>query len=101
MSDDLFASASVKSETSKDMKSATDEPQGQSPNERPHPITPCCFCGLFDYDYPDPTYLTVGTRSEVTKTWWCHIACFEERLPSLPEPWNVYDRDADAASSAP
>ena len=68
-------------------------------DDQPHPITPCCFCGKTDYSNADPTYLTVGTRSEVTKTWWCHIACFEERLPDMPEPWNVYDRDADAASN--
>ena len=63
--------------------------------QEPKPITPCCFCGKLDYDYPDPTYLTLGTRSEITKTWWCHVACFEQRAGNLPEPWNIYDRDAD------
>jgi hypothetical protein len=65
----------------------------------PHPITPCCFCGELDYSGADPTYMTVGTRSEVTKTWWCHLACFEARLPDLPPPWNVYDYEEDTGHS--
>jgi hypothetical protein len=64
-------------------------------SDEPHPITPCCFCGKLDYSGADPTYMTVGTRSEVTKTWWCHIACFEERLPNLPSPWNVYSYEEE------
>lgn len=68
-------------------------------NDEPPPITPCCFCGKQDYNYPDATYLAVGTRSEITKTWWCHIACFENALPKLPEPWKVYDERADAGDA--
>ena len=59
------------------------------------PISPCCFCGSIEYASPDPTYMTIGTRSEVTKTWWCHAACFEAKLPAMPPPWNVYDYEAD------
>jgi hypothetical protein len=46
----------------------------------------------------NPTYLMVGTRSEITKTWWCHMACFEARLPNMPEPWSVYQRDSDVGT---
>ncbi|KQS49661.1 hypothetical protein ASG20_11875 [Sphingomonas sp. Leaf198] len=60
------------------------------------PMTPCCFCGNFDYSGVDPTYLTIGTRSEVTKTWWCHLTCFEAKLPAMPEPWNIYSYEEDA-----
>jgi hypothetical protein len=59
------------------------------------PITPCCFCGRLDWSHDDPTYLTVGTRTEVTKTWWCHIRCFEAALPTMPPPWSVYDYEED------
>ena len=60
--------------------------------------TTCCFCGQdIPASHDDPTYLTVGTRSEVTKTWWCHLACFNARLPNLPQPWNCYDINADRA----
>lgn len=60
------------------------------------PITPCCFCGKVDFSGIDPTYITIGTRSEVTKTWWCHLACFEAKLPAMPEPWNSYSYKDDA-----
>jgi hypothetical protein len=62
---------------------------------QPHAITPCCFCSKLDYSGPDPTFMTVVTRSEVAKTWWCHVVCFEARLPDLPAPWNVYDYEED------
>ena len=64
-------------------------------SEEAKPLTPCCFCGKSEYAGRDPTYLTFGTRSEVTKTWWCHAACFEARLPDMPEPWSIYDYEAD------
>lgn len=58
--------------------------------------TSCCFCGkeIWASD-DDPTNLAVGTRSEVTKTWWCHLDCFNSRLPNMPEPWSVYDIEKD------
>jgi hypothetical protein len=31
-----------------------------------HLITPSGFGGNVDYDYPDPTHLTVGARNELT-----------------------------------
>ncbi len=58
-------------------------------------IPACCFCGRSDYSGPDPSYLTLGTRSEVTKSWWCHVSCFESRLPDMPQPWNLYDYEAE------
>lgn len=59
------------------------------------PISPCCFCGLeIASSDNDPTYLQMGTRSEVTKAWWCHFACFTKHLPDMPEPWTIYDRDS-------
>ena len=64
-------------------------------SEEPLSIPPCCFCGSPDYSGVDPTYMQVGTRSEVTKSWWYHITCFERRLPELPAPWNVYDYEQD------
>jgi len=61
-------------------------------------IAPCCFRGQeIGGSETDPTYLTVGARSEVTSTWWRHLACFEARLPDMPKPWNVYARDDDGS----
>ena len=59
------------------------------------PIAPCCFCGRSDYAPPDPTFLMIGTRDEVTRTWWCHVACFDARVADLPAPWSSYDRAAE------
>jgi hypothetical protein len=56
---------------------------------------PAAFCGKLDYSDVDPTSMMVGTRSEVTKTWWCHLACFETRLPDLPPPSSVYNIEED------
>lgn len=58
--------------------------------------TSCCFCGgeIAGSDH-DPTYLMVGTKSEVTKTWWCHLDCFNARLPDMPTPWSIYDIERD------
>jgi len=44
----------------------------------------------------DPTSLTVGPRTEVTRTWWCHLACFEAALPDMAEPWSSYTYEDEA-----
>ena len=69
-------------------------------SDAPPPISPCCFCGKADYGPPDPTYMTLATRSEITKAWWCHVSCFEQNLPNIAKPWNVFSYEDDTDSPA-
>jgi len=47
---------------------------------------PCCFCGLdMAKTSVDPCRLTVETSSGLWQTWFCHSACFKERLSDRPE----------------
>jgi len=46
---------------------------------------PCCFGGLdiFSTDV-DPCGVTVETRGKKWQVWFCHSACFKQRLSDRP-----------------
>jgi len=47
---------------------------------------PCCFCGkAIEKTDTDPCRVTVSTASEKWQVWFCHGACFRERLAELEE----------------
>jgi len=47
---------------------------------------PCCFCGeVIAKRDVNPCRLTVETEQGKWQTWFCHAACFRERLIQLPE----------------
>ncbi len=53
---------------------------------------PCCFCAqVIEPTGSDPCRLTVTTSSEKWQVWFCHGACFRERLGSVPEFEGLFD----------
>jgi hypothetical protein len=47
---------------------------------------PCCFCGKeIEGTEIDPCRVTVSTAKEEWQIWYCHGACFKERLIELPD----------------
>jgi hypothetical protein len=47
---------------------------------------PCCFCAeQIAHSKIDPCRLTVETEQGKWQTWFCHAACFKERLVQRPE----------------
>jgi hypothetical protein len=47
---------------------------------------PCCFCGLpIRTTNLDPCRLTVATVEGKWQVWFCHSACFKERLSNRPD----------------
>lgn len=55
-------------------------------SKQPNPkvaFGPCCFCGQeIQPTAIDPCRVTVATASERWQVWFCHGACFKERIPS-------------------
>ena len=42
---------------------------------------PCVFCGkTIDAFEIDPCKVTVTTRAGEWQVWWCHAACFKDRI---------------------
>jgi hypothetical protein len=53
---------------------------------------PCCFCGKQIAETEiDPCQVTVSTATEKWQTWFCHGACFKERLAALPDSPGFFD----------
>jgi len=53
---------------------------------------PCCFCGLrIATTRIDPCRVTVETEEGKWQLWYCHAACFKERLAALPEHPGFFD----------
>jgi hypothetical protein len=52
---------------------------------------PCCFCGKSIEEHapeenaPDPCRITVETAGGKWQVWFCHAACFRERLSNSPD----------------
>lgn len=47
---------------------------------------PCCFCGMgIEESETDPCRVTVHTSAERWQVWFCHSACFRERLTDPPD----------------
>lgn len=45
----------------------------------------CCFCGaIIHASGPDPVELTVTAATGKWQVWWCHAACFKQRLTDPP-----------------
>lgn len=46
---------------------------------------PCCFCGrMIDETALDPCNVTVETKEGLWQVWYCHSACFRERIAENP-----------------
>ena len=46
---------------------------------------PCCFCGeMIDDSEIDPCTVAVQTRDGKSQVWYCHSACFRERIAENP-----------------
>jgi hypothetical protein len=46
---------------------------------------PCCFCGLqIARTEIDPCRLTAETQTQKWQVWFCHSACFRDRLTDNP-----------------
>jgi hypothetical protein len=42
---------------------------------------PCCFCGKpIESSDIDPCSVTITTKKDHWQVWYCHSACFRERL---------------------
>jgi len=53
---------------------------------------PCCFCGnSIAQTEVNPCRLTVETGQGKSQTWFCHAACFKERLVQRPELLGLLD----------
>jgi hypothetical protein len=53
---------------------------------------PCCFCGTnICATAVDPCRLTVETKSEKWQVWFCHSACFKERLTNPPDAPGLFE----------
>ena len=53
---------------------------------------PCCFCGLqIAATNTDPCRVTVETASKKWQLWFCHAACFKQRLTDSPELMGLFD----------
>lgn len=47
---------------------------------------PCCFCGQpIESNDVDPCSVQVSTVEEKWQVWFCHAACFRERIVSTGE----------------
>ncbi|HEV2690330.1 MAG TPA: hypothetical protein VGV35_17360 [Bryobacteraceae bacterium] len=47
---------------------------------------PCCFCAQIIAGNPtDPCRVTVETAAGKWQVWFCHAACFKQRLTDPPE----------------
>jgi len=45
---------------------------------------PCCFCAeKIEQTDIDPCRVTVSTTTDKWQVWYCHSACFKERLGTL------------------
>jgi hypothetical protein len=53
---------------------------------------PCCFCGRdIEGSGTDPCRVTVETSKGKWQVWFCHGACFRERLATLPDNPSFFD----------
>lgn len=53
---------------------------------------PCCFCGLGIQPSPvDPCRVQVSTASSKWQVWFCHAACFKQRIKNAPEAPGLFD----------
>jgi hypothetical protein len=53
---------------------------------------PCCFCGFTILaTNVDPCRVTVETSKGRWQVWFCHSACFKERLSARPELMGMFD----------
>lgn len=47
---------------------------------------PCCFCNQqISASDVDPCAVTVTTAAEKWQVWYCHAACFRDRLSKRPD----------------
>ena len=52
----------------------------------------CCFCAKeIKPEAPEPLWLTVGTSDDNSQTWFCHAACFKERLNDPADAKGLFD----------
>jgi hypothetical protein len=53
---------------------------------------PCCFCARpIAGNGPDPCRVTVETSEQGLQVWFCHAACFRERLTDPPEAPGLFE----------
>ena len=53
---------------------------------------PCCFCGLeIQLSDVDPCRIQVSTASGKWQVWFCHAACFKQRIKNPPEAPGFFD----------
>src|SRR5437660_9333249 len=53
---------------------------------------PCCFCGSsITTTRVDPCRLTIETEAGKWQLWFCHGACFKQRLTALPDAPGFFD----------
>jgi len=55
-------------------------------------FSPCCFCGtVIEKQGTDPCRITVETVTGKWQVWFCHGACFRQRLAEIPEAPGLFE----------